>query len=150
MTPVIMAFPPEQYLQAARKALPSGRADGAALFVVNADGTGLRQITPTAIGAFSAQWSPDGHLIAFSSGGQPQTWVVRPDGTGLTRVTSPASGYVSLTPVWSPDSTKLLFNRGNGRGQTSLWTANTDGSGLSKLTDTAEFTRYAWGTAPTG
>jgi TolB protein len=137
---------------AASKVLPSGRADGTALFVVNADGTGLRQITPTPLGALSAQWSPDGHLIAFSGGGQPQTWVVRPDGTGLTQVTSPAGGYISISPVWSPDSTKLLFNRQNqnGRGQTSLWTANTDGSGLSKLADTAEFTQYAWGTAPTG
>jgi TolB protein len=137
---------------AARKMLPSGRADGTALFVVNADGTGLRQITPPPLGAFSAQWSPDGHLIAFTGGGQPQTWVVRPDSTGLTEVTRPAGGYVSVSPVWSPDSTKLLFNRQNqnGRGQTSLWTANTDGSGLSKLADTAEFTQYAWGTAPTG
>jgi hypothetical protein len=62
---------------AAAKLLPVGRPDGTALFVVNADGTGLRQITPTALGAYSAQWSPDGHLIAFSSGGQPQTRVVR-------------------------------------------------------------------------
>ncbi len=38
-----------------------------ALFVVNADGTGLRQIGPPGLGAISAQWSPNGALIAFSS-----------------------------------------------------------------------------------
>jgi Tol biopolymer transport system component len=135
---------------AAQKVLPSGRNDGAALFTVKADGTGLRQITPSAPDALSAQWSPNGHLIAFSSSGRPQAWVVRPDGTGLTEVTSPASGYLSLTPVWSPDSTKLLLNRVNTGGQTSLWTANTDGSGLTKLTDTAQPGQCSWGTAPVG
>jgi Metallo-beta-lactamase superfamily len=59
----------------------------------------------------------------------------------------PANGYVSLTPVWSPDSTRLLFNRENqnGRGPTSLWTANTDGSSLSKLAYTASLALYQWG-----
>jgi hypothetical protein len=84
-------------------------------FVVNADGTDLRQITPSGLGAISAQWSPNGDLIAFTScassprtcfrtqaeqfdlGGSPHAWVVRPDGTGLREVTP-----LSLTPVWSP------------------------------------------------
>ena len=132
-----------------------------ALFVVNADGTDLRQITPSGLGAISAQWSPNGDLIAFTScassprtcfrtqagqldlGGSPQAWVVRPDGTGLREVTP-----LSLTPVWSPDSTKLLLNRFSATGQTSLWTVNSDGSQLAKLTDTERLTSYAWGSAP--
>src|SRR6266508_6332289 len=83
-----------------------------ALFVVNADGTGLRQITPAGVGAVSAQWSPNGALIAFSSCcGISHAWVVHPDGAGLRRVTAPVDREVFLTPVRSPDSTKLLFNR---------------------------------------
>jgi Tol biopolymer transport system component len=142
---------------AARK-LSSGREFRSALFVVNADGTGLRQVTPSALGAISAQWSPNGGLIAFGSccapeAGAvhaPEAWVVDPDGTGLRKVTIPVGGEFSLVPVWSPDSTKLLFNRENSRGQTSLWTANVDGSGLSKVTDTAHRVFYAWGSAPVG
>ena len=122
------------------------------LFVVNADGTGLRLVTPSGIGALSAQWSPNGALIAFTSCcGLPQTWVVHPDGTGLRRVTTPVDRAVFLTPVWSPDSTKLLFNRVDRNGQISLWTANTDGSELSRLTDplsSAFPSSYAWGSAP--
>jgi Tol biopolymer transport system component len=125
-----------------------------ALFVVNADGTDLRQITPSSVGAQSAQWSPNGALIAFTSCafsprpcGIPQAsqaWVVRPDGTGLRQVAP-----LSLTPVWSPDSTKLLLNKFDpATGQTSLWTANSDGSQLAKLTDTEGLTAYAWGSAP--
>jgi TolB protein len=115
------------------------------LFVVNADGSGLRQITPPGVGALSAQWSPNGALIAFSSCcGISHAWVVHPNGTGLRRVTP--SRF--LTPVWSPDSTKLLLNSRDRNNQTSLWTVNTDGSELSKLTDTTSFAQPAWGSAP--
>ncbi len=123
-----------------------------ALFVVNADGTGLRQITPAGVGAVSAQWSPNGALIAFSSCcGISHAWVVHPDGAGLRRVTAPVDREVFLTPVWSPDSTKLLFNRLDRNNQISLWTANTDGSELSALTDPVSLCcpySYAWGSAP--
>jgi Tol biopolymer transport system component len=119
------------------------------LFVVNADGSGLRLVTPPGIGALSAQWSPNGALIAFTSCcGLPQAWVVDPNGTGLRQVTPPVGRAVFLTPVWSPDSTKLLLNRQDRTNQTSLWTVNTDGSELSKLTDTTSFAGPAWGSAP--
>jgi len=118
------------------------------LFVVNADGSGLRLVTPSGVGALSAQWSPNGALIAFSSCcGISHAWVVHPNGTGLRRVTP--SRF--LTPVWSPDSTKLLFNRLDRNNQVSLWTANTDGSELSKLTEPVSRCcpyMYAWGSAP--
>jgi hypothetical protein len=55
-----------------------------------------------------------------------------------------------LTPVWSPDSTKLLFQRFSRHGKVDLWTVNVDGSGLSKLTRTQSLAQYAWGTAPVG
>jgi TolB protein len=127
----------------------SRRGFKTALFVVKANGTGLHQITPSGLGAISAQWSPNGRRIAFTSCcAVPQAWVVRPDGTGLREVTTPVHRVVSLAPVWSPDSRKLLFNRQRRNGQTSLWTANVDGSGLSKVTDTASLVFYAWGTAP--
>jgi Tol biopolymer transport system component len=142
----------------------SSRSFATGLFVVNADGTGLHQITPSGLGALSAQWSPNSDLIAFTSCnacvnrcvrtssprncGIPQAWVVHPDGTGLRQVTPPVDGAIFWTPVWSPDSTKLLLNRQDPNGETSLWTANTDGSELAKLTDTERLTTYAWGSAP--
>jgi Tol biopolymer transport system component len=119
------------------------------LFVVNADGSGLRLVTRPGIGALSAQWSPNGALIAFSSCCRlSQAWVVHPNGTGLRRVTRPVGRAIFWTPVWSPDSTKLLLNSQDRNNQTSLWTVNTDGSELSKLTDTVSFAQIAWGSAP--
>jgi hypothetical protein len=56
-----------------------------------------------------------------------------------------------LTPVWSPDSTKLVFQRLSLHGK-ELWTVSADGTGLSKLTHTRNRALfgwlYAWGTAP--
>jgi hypothetical protein len=70
----------------------------------------------------------------------------------LTRTSGTAGRRVTpgrfLTPVWSPDSTKLLLNSRDRNDQTSLWTVKTDGSGLSKLTDTTGLAHYAWGSAP--
>jgi dipeptidyl aminopeptidase/acylaminoacyl peptidase len=128
---------------------PGGRFISA-VFVVNADGTGLRQITPSGVGGLSAQWSPNGEMIAFTSGccGLPQAWVVHPDGSGLRQVTAPINRAVFLTPVWSPDSTKLLLDKVDRNNQASVWTTNLDGSGLLKLADTPQPSQLDWGSAP--
>ena len=121
-----------------------------AVFVVNADGTGLRQITPSGVGALSAQWSPNGEMIAFGGGccGLPQAWVVHPDGSGLRRVTTAVNRDFFVTPVWSPDSTKLVINKIDRNNQASVWTVNLNGSGLLKLADTPQPSQLDWGSAP--
>jgi Tol biopolymer transport system component len=120
-----------------------------AVFVVNADGTGLRQITPSGVGGISAQWSPNGEMIAFTSCcSLPQAWVVHPDGSGLRQVTTPINRATFLTPVWSPDNSKLLLDKVDRNNQASLWTTNLDGSGPLKLADTPQPSILDWGSAP--
>jgi Tol biopolymer transport system component len=121
-----------------------------AVFVVNAAGTGLRQVSPSGVGALSAQWSPSGAMIAFSGGccGLPQAWVVHPDGSGLRRVTTSVNGDVFLAPVWSPDSTKLLLDKVDRNNEAAVWTVNLNGSGLLKLADTPQPSILDWGSAP--
>jgi Tol biopolymer transport system component len=65
------------------------------LFVVNANGTGLRKIGP----GECADWSPDNKQIAFDDGGQ--VYVQNLDGQGRELVTS------GRTPRWSPDGSQL-------------------------------------------
>jgi Tol biopolymer transport system component len=126
---------------------------GGALYVASIDGSGSRRVRTPGLDPISAQWSPDGSWIAFS--GRPSTleheeiYLVHPDGSGLRRITVPATGCSSLAPVWSRDSSMLLFetrcSTGSPGGSTTLETINLDGTGRSKVTDLAGPSAYGWG-----
>jgi hypothetical protein len=135
--------------------------DLSSLYVVDVDGgRPPREIVPPSLGAVSARWSPRSTTIAFTSGhqgtsrtaagrtliGDPQVWVVSPDGSALQQLTAGTDGSFSITPVWSPDGSKLLFQRKLGASVT-LWTVNADGSGESQLTLTPVADDYVGGYA---
>ncbi len=89
-----------------------GEAEGAALlFVVDADGSDLRQLGPADLHAIDPDWSPDGTRIAFVStvwdGAATDPLVIehdiysiRPDGSGLQRLTNDGA---SARPNWTAD-----------------------------------------------
>ena len=82
---------------------PSPKA-GVTLFVIHADGTGLRRLTAPGSYVDGYRWSPDGSLIAYLD--QRSLWLVRPDGSGRVRLVSRSIlNIVSLT--WSPDGKAL-------------------------------------------
>lgn len=110
------------------------------IFVVNSDGTGLRQLTSKDYPQGNCQpdggtcnitpaWSPDGKWIAFSRAFGPVVddlvetmalFVVRADGTQVRQLTQrqlPATGNTGedAEPQFSPDGTRLLFQRRNVR-----------------------------------
>ena len=122
---------------------------GNAVFVVNADGTNARRITPWNV-TRRADWSPDGEWIALDmSDSEPiprDLFLVHPDGTGLMQITSNEDNKMSFAPAWSADSKNLLFiRREYTAAGTDLWTVNVDGTGLSQVTDLpAEYTGYRW------
>jgi Tol biopolymer transport system component len=102
-----------------------------AVFVVDADGNNLHQVTPTTLAGLNATWSPDGERIAFQSpGGADPTapgdiYTVRPDGSDLRRLTT---GDKAVWPSWTPDG-RLLFTRlpGSNGGAAGWWTMAADG-----------------------
>ena len=80
------------------------------LWLVDVDGSNLRQLTPddTSVQCCSnSRFSPDGARIVFASpdGG---LWTIAPDGSGLTEVFH-EPGKWAITATWSPDGSMLLF-----------------------------------------
>ena len=106
---------------------PLGRPD---IFVMNADGSDVRNVTNTVTTSFDLAWSPDGRRIAYlegSPGGAPLT-VVNADGSGKHPLSGPLMVDLGI-PSWSPDARTIAFTGGS-----VLYTVHADGTGLRKLT----------------
>ncbi len=96
-----------------------------AIWLVDADGNGLRQLSPTTLAAAYPDWSPDGARILFESidGERQDIYTIRSDGTDVRRLTN---GGISTSATWTPDG-RILFVRPGGA--SPGWrTMNADGT----------------------
>ena len=92
------------------------------LFIANADGSDVRQITHLGKANWAPAFTPDGKKIIFASDyeyerGFPfNLYLINIDGTGLERISHDNS--FDAFPMFSPDGKKLIFssNRNNGGG----------------------------------
>ena len=126
-------------------------ANGRALFVINADGSGERQLTPWSLkaGGGRLDWSPDGRLILFRiAGANPSRgniYTVHPDGSGLKQLTRYAAKAVELGS-FSPDGKWIIFSRFSGNSPYStLFAMRTDGTGVRRVTSTDANYSPDWG-----
>lgn len=98
--------------------------------IMNADGTGRKQLTNFPATAFYPSLSPDGQTVYFASNqsGTFEIYSIDINGNGLERLTN---GIGSLyAPELSPDGERIIFtNNGNG-----LWIMNPDGSNPHAIT----------------
>jgi Tol biopolymer transport system component len=78
------------------------------VYVVRADGSGLRHLTNDAAKDRTSRWSPDGRQIAFYSNrtGTFSLWTINADGSGLRERVSRSENLI--VPIWSPDGSRLL------------------------------------------
>lgn len=91
---------------------------GFQIFTMREDGSGVRQLTDGEFSSIEPAWSPDGRRIAYSrsdgSTGGEALWVMGADGSNKEPlVINPRTGSPQLgnRPAWSPDGTKLAFDR---------------------------------------
>jgi dipeptidyl aminopeptidase/acylaminoacyl peptidase len=115
-------------------------ACGGDIHVMNADGSGITNITNHPAEDQDPAWSPDGELIAFRSdrGGDEEIYTMRPDGSEIRRLTDAAASgsRFDAAPNWSPDGAKLVFARsGDFPGiDIEVFTVTRDGSEETRIT----------------
>lgn len=127
-------------------AFESFRSGGSEVWTMNADGTGLTQLTfngpPEDRGT---AWSPDGERIAFHSAQFPvvdpdpahghsslEIMVMDADGSNQVRLTE--NRFQDSLPSWSPDGSKIAFTS-NRDGDFEIYVMNADGTNQTRVTN---------------
>jgi Tol biopolymer transport system component len=121
------------------------------IFVMNADGTGVTQLTHGPEGFnINASWSPDGTRIVFESSrtGTSEIYTMNADGSNqvqLTRDGTTVPGTAAADADWSVKN-KIAF-ASRIRGKLEIYVMNADGSSRVRLTDNTDNNADDWGPA---
>lgn len=121
-------------------AFESFRSGGSEVWVMNADGTGLTQLTFNGVPEDrGTSWSPDGSRIAyhtteFLAGAGHSSFEImtmNADGTDKVRLTN--NLFQDSLPSWSPDGTQIAFNSFRD-GDHEIYVMDVDGTNQTRLT----------------
>jgi Tol biopolymer transport system component len=113
-----------------------------AIFIVNADGSNPRQLTPWAQNdGDNPDWSPDGKWILFRSyvddpnpNHQSQILLIHPDGTGRRQLTRFSNGTHVASSSFSPDGKWIVFSKGPEGGNIDLYVMRLNGTHVQRVT----------------
>jgi len=124
-------------------AFASDRDGGLGIYVMRADGSHTRRLSPRSVEDSSPTWSPDARWIAFTRGKNDRLYVMRADGRNVRPLTS-SPGARDTDPAWSPDGTRIAFVRHETGIGAALYLVRPDGRGPCRLTP---FTAAVYGPA---
>mgnify|MGYP000085352709 CR=1 FL=1 len=85
--------------------------DNSGLYIVNADGSGLKALSNAPGGDFNPAWSPDGKRIAFASlrDGRKEIYVLNLESGVVIRLTNSTSDTENTQPSWSRDGKMITY-----------------------------------------
>jgi len=112
---------------------------GPQIYVMDADGSNLRQLTDDKGFQGPLSWSPDGQYLAFGRGGD--IYVMDADGANPRNLTNYQAGDGEA--AWSPDGQRIAFSSNRAErvaGQayaTDIFVMEADGANPLNLTDSA-------------
>jgi TolB protein len=112
----------------------SGLSDSKDIFSINADGSGLRQLTFDGTSDRPA-WSPDGSRIAFARGvpGDIDIFTMAANGSDVMRVTH-TDNEVEIDPDWSPDGLRIVYAKSTPSfDDVDIYVINADGTNPRRL-----------------
>lgn len=118
------------------------------IYVMNADGTGVRQLTHASGENRAPAWSPDGKRLAFASNrdGNVEIYVMDADGSNQTNLTHYPGD--DADPAWSPDGKQIAFaSYRQGQQGYRVFVMDADGShvrDLSKSDNPVGYVYPAW------
>ena len=107
------------------------------IWIMNADGTGQKQLTSNEDSENNIRVSPDGRYIVFASsraGGLQHIFRMDTDGGSMKQLTE--GDFGDYNPFWSPDGQWVFFGSwrsGNGR----MWKVSADGGQPAQVSDLA-------------
>ncbi len=133
-------------------AFASNRSGAAEIWLMNIDGTGLKQITDIPEGACEPRWSPDGIRIVFISpcirhfNSYPgaNLYIINVDGSGLIPLPNAPGG--DYDPSWSPDGNQIAFTSLRKEGVPGIYILNLLDYSVKSLVDdeTRAISQPAW------
>jgi serine/threonine protein kinase/Tol biopolymer transport system component len=81
------------------------------LYLINADGTGIKTLTTAPGSAYDPAWAPDGKRIAFTSlrDGRKEIYTLDVESGAVTRLTNSTGDVENSQPAWSPSADRIAY-----------------------------------------
>ena len=105
------------------------------VYVVDADGKGLRNLTDRQGFDGWPTWHPSGQRLAFTSDRDGNLEIYTMSAQGVVGGNLTNDAVPDQMPAWSPDGRKIAFATKRGKTLGDIWVMDPSGGNLQKLTD---------------